>query len=61
MRVGIHLPQYGRVTTGEAIKRAADHAEGLGFEDVWVSDHFVHPASQSYPSPHLVDPIVTLT
>ncbi|MEY2433911.1 MAG: hypothetical protein QOC92_3636 [Acidimicrobiaceae bacterium] len=61
MRVGIHLPQYGRVASAKAITRAAQHAEELGFADVWVSDHIVHPAEQSYPSPHLYDPIVTLT
>jgi len=61
MRVGIHLPQYGRLAGPEAITRAARHAEDLGFADVWVSDHIVHPASQSYPSPYLYDPLVTLT
>src|SRR5213592_2606211 len=61
MRVGIHLPQYGRVAGPEAITRAAQHAEALGFDDIWVSDHIVHPAAQSYPSPHLYDPLVTLT
>ena len=60
MRVGIHLPQYGRVASAEAITRAARHAEELGFADVWISDHIVHPAEQSYPSPYLLDPIVTL-
>jgi probable F420-dependent oxidoreductase len=61
MRFGIHLPQYGRVASAEAITKAARHAEELGFDDIWVSDHIVHPASQSYPSPHLFDPLVTLT
>lgn len=61
MRVGIHLPQYGRVASGEAIARAARHAEDLGFADVWISDHVVHPAAQSYPSPYLLDPLVSLT
>jgi probable F420-dependent oxidoreductase len=61
MRVGIHLPQYGHVAGSESITRAAKHAEKLGFADVWVSDHIVHPAAQSYPSPHLYDPLVTLT
>ena len=61
MQVGIHLPQYGRVASGEAIARAARHAEELGFADVWISDHVVHPAAQTYPSPHLFDPIVSLT
>jgi probable F420-dependent oxidoreductase len=60
MRFGIHLPQYGRVAGSDAITRAARQAEDLGFADVWVSDHVVHPAAQSYPSPHLYDPLVTL-
>src|SRR5437868_8755860 len=61
MRVGIHLPQYGHVAGPEAISRAARHAEELGFADIWVSDHIVHPAAQTYPSPHLFDPLITLT
>lgn len=61
MQYGIHLPQYGRVANADAITRAARHAETLGFAHVWVSDHTVHPAAQSYPSPHLYDPLVTLT
>ncbi len=61
LRVGIHLPQYGRVSGPDAISRAAVHAEELGFADVWVSDHIVQPAAQDYPSPYLFDPVVTLT
>lgn len=61
MRIGIHLPQYGRVAGSAAIVEAARLAEDLGYTDVWVSDHVVHPAAQEYPSAHLVDPIVTLT
>lgn len=61
MRLGSHLPQYGRVASAEAVTRAARHAEELGFSDVWVSDHVVHPAAQPYPSPYLYDPLLTLT
>lgn len=61
MKVGIHLPQYGRVAGPEAVTAAARDAETLGFADVWVSDHVVHPAAQDYPSPYLYDPVVTLT
>src|SRR6187397_2841844 len=61
MTYGIHLPQYGRVASGEAVIRAARHAEELGFSDVWVSDHVGHPAEQGYPSPFLLDPFATLT
>ena len=59
--MGIHLPQYGRVADPDAIRRAARAAEELGFADVWVSDHVVHPAAQSYPTPYLFDPLLTLT
>ena len=61
MRFGVHLPQYGRAAGGEAIVRAARLAEDLGFDDVWVSDHVVQPASQSYPSPYLFDPFLALS
>ncbi len=60
MRIGIHLPQYGRAAGGDAVRRVARHAEELGFADVWVSDHVVHPAAQAYPSPVLLDPLLTL-
>jgi probable F420-dependent oxidoreductase len=61
MNIGIHLPQYGRVASGEAITRAAQLAEQRGFSDIWVSDHVVHPAAQDYPSPYLFDALLTLT
>lgn len=61
MRVGIHLPQYGRASGPDAITAAAVRAEQLGFADLWVSDHVVQPAAQGYPSPHLYDPFLTLT
>ena len=61
MKVGIHLPQYGRTAGPDAVRRAAQAAEALGYSDVWVSDHVIHPAAQDYPSPFLIDPFVTLT
>src|SRR5919108_2210750 len=60
MRVGIHLPQFGRASGPESIRAAAQRAEKLGFADVWVSDHVVQPASQGYPSPYLYDPLLSL-
>lgn len=61
MRVGIHLPQFGRASSPAAITEAARLAEQLGFADVWVSDHIAIPAAQDYPSPYLYDPLLTLT
>jgi probable F420-dependent oxidoreductase len=61
MRLGMHLPQYGKAAGPDAITRVAIRAEQLGYSDLWVSDHVVHPAAQGYPSPYLYDPILTLT
>jgi probable F420-dependent oxidoreductase len=60
VRLGIHLPQYGRAASPDAIRAVAVRAEQLGFADVWVSDHVVFPAGQNYPSPYLFDPLLTL-
>lgn len=60
MRIGIHLPQFGRAIAVKGIQRAAVQAESLGFDDVWVSDHLVVPADQSYPGPYLYDPLTAL-
>lgn len=60
MRFGIHLPQYGRAAGPSEIADAARAAEDLGFDDVWVSDHVIQPATQGYPSPYLYDPLLTL-
>jgi probable F420-dependent oxidoreductase len=60
MRLGIHLPQYGRAATPQAIAAVARRADALGMSDVWVSDHVVQPAAQQYPSPYLFEPLLTL-
>jgi probable F420-dependent oxidoreductase len=61
MRVGMHLPQFGRAAIAGAVEQAAPLAEELGFDDVWVSDHLVVPKDQPYPSPYLYDPLIALT
>ncbi len=62
MRLGIHLPHIGRKAGPEAIRRAAEQAEPLGFDDVWVSEHIIVPQNSPYPpSPNFWDPVLTLT
>lgn len=62
MRLGIHLPHIGRKAGPDAIRRAAIHAEDLGFDDVWVSEHIIVPKDAPYPpSPNFWDPLLTLT
>jgi probable F420-dependent oxidoreductase len=61
VRFGVHLPQYGRAAGAASITRAAQQAEQLGFDDVWVSDHLAIPTGAPYPPPFLYEPVVTLT
>lgn len=60
MRIGVHLPQFGRAAVAGGVPRAAQLAEALGFDDVWVSDHLVIPVDQAYPGPYLYDPLMSL-
>jgi probable F420-dependent oxidoreductase len=60
MKLGIHLPQFGRAASPDAIAAVARRAEELGFADVWVSDHIVRPVAQSYPAAYLYEPLLTL-
>jgi probable F420-dependent oxidoreductase len=60
MRIGIHLPQFGKAIAPGGVERAARAAEQQGFDDLWVSDHLVNPKEQPYPAPYILDPLQTL-
>lgn len=60
MRIGVHLPQFGRSLAPGGVQRAARAAEDLGFDDLYVSDHLVIPQEQPYPAPYILDPLQTL-
>jgi len=59
-RFGIHLPQSGKASGAESIRRVAQLAEELGFDDVWVSDHVIAPAAQTYPTPFIHEPLLSM-
>jgi probable F420-dependent oxidoreductase len=61
MKLGVHLPQFGRAAGPEGITLAARQAEALGFDHIWVSDHLGVPESAPYPPAFMYEPIVTLT
>lgn len=62
MHFGVHLPQVGRKASADAIRTAAQQAEALGYDSVWVNDHLAVPADAPYPpSPSFFEPVVTLT
>lgn len=73
MNFGIVLPNLGPLATTESMVAIAQHAESLGFADLWTSDHVVLPieSESSYPyvraanvrlDPHypVIDPMIAL-
>ena len=61
VRIGAFLPTFGgdERRSGREIAAFARHAEELGFDSVWATDHLLH-GSVFYRTPWL-DPILSLT
>ena len=61
MQLGIHLPHVGRKAGPETIRRGAEQAEALGYDDVWTSEHIIVPKDAPYPpSAIFYEPVMTL-
>jgi len=51
MRYGVALPNYGPLASPDNLLRLARHAEAVGADSVWVSDHVIVPdtVASAYP------------
>ena len=72
MRLGFALPQMGPIAGPESVAAAAQRAEALGFDSVWVLDRLLWPVEPQAPYPvgdgslpevykRVLDPVETLT
>ena len=73
MRIGFNLPQIGPATNAKAVVRAAQRAEALGYDSLWVTERLLFPVNPRTPYPvtpdgslpepykHVLDPIEVLT
>lgn len=52
---GVQLPQVGAWASAPALAAAARHAEEVGLDSIWVSDHIVFPTSQGSEYPYSSD------
>ena len=58
MRIGIHLPQFGKSPAD--IAKVAKHAEESGYASIWVSDHILMPAQTgAVRATDLLEPLPT--
>ena len=72
MRIGFALPQVGSAVGPETLVTAAQRAEDLGFDSLWVLDRILWPTNPRAPYPigdgslpvkykSVLDPLETLT
>ncbi len=73
MRVGFGLPQVGPLATPKTVVQAAQKAEALGYDSLWVFDRLLYPVKPQTPyvaTPdgslpdvykRVLDPVETLT
>ena len=55
MRIGFNLPQIGPAASTRAIVQAAQKAEALGYDSVWVTERLLYPVSPQTPYPATPD------
>jgi probable F420-dependent oxidoreductase len=57
---GVILPNYGKDSSPDRIRRVAEAAEELGFDSVWTTEHIVVGPDGVDPYGRVYDPLVTL-
>ena len=54
------LPNYGKGSSPDGIRRVAEAAEALGFDSVWATEHIIVGPEAVDPYGRVYDPLVTL-
>jgi probable F420-dependent oxidoreductase len=57
---GVILPNFGRDSSPDRIRRFAESAEELGFDSVWTTEHIIVGSEAIDPYGRVYDPLVTL-
>jgi probable F420-dependent oxidoreductase len=57
---GVILPNFGKDSTPDAIRRFAESAEELGFASLWATEHIIVGPEAVDPYGRVYDPLVTL-
>ena len=58
MRLGCGLPMVGPMAGPDALTRAAQHAEALGYHSAWVADRLLYPVAPRTPYPAAADGVL---
>jgi probable F420-dependent oxidoreductase len=57
---GVILPNFGRNSSADSIRRVAEAAEDVGFDSVWTTEHIIVGPEAVDPYGRVYDPLVTL-
>jgi probable F420-dependent oxidoreductase len=57
---GVILPNYGKDSSPDGIRRVAETAEELGFDSVWATEHIIVGPEAAETYGRVYDPLVTL-
>src|SRR2546430_3938026 len=60
VQFGVILPNYGRDSSPDRIRRVAEAAEELGYDSVWTTEHIIVGPEGVDPYGRVYDPLVTL-
>jgi probable F420-dependent oxidoreductase len=60
VHLGVILPNYGKDSSPDGIRRVAEAAEELGFDSVWATEHIIVGPEGVDPYGRVYDPLVTL-
>jgi len=62
MEFGICIPHYGKVLDVQALLNNVRHAEAVGFDSVWVTDHIIVPRTMDLIyRDHMLEPVALLS
>jgi probable F420-dependent oxidoreductase len=60
MKLGACVPNYGETSSPEAVRTVASHAERIGYDSVWCTDHVLMSKDSGTPYEKILDSITTL-
>ena len=61
MRYGVCVPQSGRYLDAAVQRHLAAEIESMGYDSIWVSDHIIVPAGESYIPETMHEPLALLS